>query len=437
MKKDFPPPHTNSPLSKNTSMKRTSVSERIVQLAANTANSGEGGVTATPNTGQMKKLGFSPANISNPQIVSIPRENLSAENDPDPNNDPNDVTNDEFETFAADLEPSEIKKPLELPGITARPSRFSRTYKRFSRGGKEHRKIETSGAKNANLKIRSSFKKVLSQGWIPNQHGAYMMLLIPPIVGIFLSGLDWKQLLFLSLWIVSYFSFFSFSRWFKSGRKERYFPPVKNCGILFVILGSLCIALMPPILPWAFLFIPVAGISIFEAYRRRPESLLARTTSVISTGLAGLVSYDIGINFWHSYQFPFWIGHEQTEVEPIWVANSTHTLSGWNWVILVMVYLTIYFWSTIIFVKTLGREKDSFGYYFFSVASHSAILLLMGVFIVFRWMPHAVFLVWFMLSLRAIVIPLWNKRSQMPISLRKIGLIEIIICLIVVSAIFV
>lgn len=430
MNNNFSPPNTGLPLSKSISLKRIPLSERTPVSSANDSSKNGGGVTVTPHTGQIQKPRFSSASNGLSQSPSD-----IAENNPEETNS-NTVAH-EYEAIDDNIELSEKEVSLDLPGITAHSSKISRTSKLIAKIHEGRIQDKERIKKTHKPKPKSTFRRLVAGGWIPNQHGAYMMILIPPIVGMILSGPDWRQILFLLLWIASYFTFFSFSRWSKSGRKERYFPPVKTYGIISALLVSLSIALMPPLLPWAIPFIPVVAISAFEAYNRRSESFLARSIAVISAGLSGLVSYDIGVNFWHPYQVPLWIGHEQTQIEPIWASNSAHTLAGWDWALMVMLYLTIYFWSTIPFVKTLARKKNSFSYYLFSVASHSAILVLMGVFAVFRWVPLSVLLVWFILSLRSIIIPLWNKHSQMPVTLKQVGMIELIICFIVVSAIFV
>src|SRR5690625_4543294 len=44
-----------------------------------------------------------------------------------------------------------------------------------------------------------------SPGWVPNQHGAWAMVIVPALSGVLLSGPSWRHVPLLGLWWVGYF----------------------------------------------------------------------------------------------------------------------------------------------------------------------------------------------------------------------------------------
>src|SRR5690625_1636315 len=44
-----------------------------------------------------------------------------------------------------------------------------------------------------------------SPGWVPNQHGAWAMVIVPALAGVLLSGPSWRHVPLLGLWWVGYF----------------------------------------------------------------------------------------------------------------------------------------------------------------------------------------------------------------------------------------
>ena len=60
------------------------------------------------------------------------------------------------------------------------------------------------------------------KAWVPNQHGAWSMLVLPPIVGWVVGGFSWVNLLFLPTWWGGYLTYWSWSQWLRtrSARKR-------------------------------------------------------------------------------------------------------------------------------------------------------------------------------------------------------------------------
>ena len=94
-----------------------------------------------------------------------------------------------------------------------------------------------------------------SPGWVPNQHGAWAMLIVPYVVGLVAAVADSRFTLadvtLFGFWMVGYFAFFATSLWLKSRRKARYFPPVRAYAVGSAVLGLLTLALQPSLWSWA------------------------------------------------------------------------------------------------------------------------------------------------------------------------------------------
>src|SRR5690606_15721193 len=81
-----------------------------------------------------------------------------------------------------------------------------------------------------------------SPGWVPNQHGAWAMLVTPLLVGVLSGGPAWVHLPLALFWFLGYFAFFATGLWLKARRKARYRPPVVAYGIGAGVAGLVVLA---------------------------------------------------------------------------------------------------------------------------------------------------------------------------------------------------
>jgi hypothetical protein len=61
--------------------------------------------------------------------------------------------------------------------------------------------------------------------WIPNQHGAWAMLVLPLAAGICLAGPAWVHLPLALFWVVRYLAFHAAGRWLRSRHRARQLAP--------------------------------------------------------------------------------------------------------------------------------------------------------------------------------------------------------------------
>lgn len=223
----------------------------------------------------------------------------------------------------------------------------------------------------AKSKTRPKFKRGGINPWVPNQHGAWAMLILPLLIG-FILGLRMSPapfqsprtlVLLLSIaatWILGYFMFFAFDLWFKAcnpQRKRRYRTPMLIYGSLVAGFGLLTLALRWQMVLWVFFFLPLVTWAFVEVVRRQPRSL----SSGISTTLASSLMIPVMVSA-ATVPLPEFLSFQPLELLAATVA------------------VALYFVGTIPYVKTLIREKGNPAYLKLSFFYHFAALLIVAAF---------------------------------------------------------
>ena len=205
----------------------------------------------------------------------------------------------------------------------------------------------TTSAEPVRPAPRSRSRQRRGPGWVPNQHGAWAMLAVPLLVGVVASGGAWVHLPLTILWFVGYFAFFAVGLWAKSRFKKRWFPPVRAYSLASVPLAIVVLAMHPSLLVWAPAFLPLIGISLLCSYRRQDRSLLNDTVTVVAASLMLVVAYDAG--------------------------DGTRWPQAW----LAALVVFAYFAGTILYVKTVIRERGNRAYQVASTGYHLAVAALL------------------------------------------------------------
>lgn len=182
---------------------------------------------------------------------------------------------------------------------------------------------------------------------MPNQHGAWGMLVSPFLVGMLAAEPRWVHLPLLVLWFVGYFAFFATGLWLKASRRARYFPPVRAYALATLPFAVLVLVLRPDLVRWAPLFVPLLAAGLWLAAGRQDRSLRSGLATILAACLMTTVAHDAG---------------DGADWARAW------TLTG---------VLAAYFVGTLLYVKTMIRERDSRAYYLLSVGYHAAAALAM------------------------------------------------------------
>lgn len=222
------------------------------------------------------------------------------------------------------------------------------------------------------------------------------MLAVPLLVGVFLGGPAWVHVPLAALWFVGYFAFFATGLWLKSRFKARWWPPVRAYGIATVVPAVAVLLLRPDLLAWGPLFVPLVAVSLWSSYRRSERSLLNDGATVLAACLMLPVAFAAGVGrapgVWPGTTLPDGV----TGVAGI----------GWPQVWVLFVVVLGYFAGTILYVKTLIRERGERSYLVASVVYHLAAGVLSSVALAAAglvWWPAVVLFA--VLTVRALWVP--------------------------------
>ncbi len=221
-------------------------------------------------------------------------------------------------------------------------------------------------------------------GWVPNQHGAWAMLLSPLVVGIAASSPRWEHLPLTVVWLVGYLAFFAAGLWLKSGRRARFLPPVRAYTLAALPFGAVLLLMRPDLVVWVPLFLPALLVGLWLAAQRQDRSLGSGLATTLAAALMTTVAYDAGA--------------------------GTDWVRAWT----LTAVLAAYFVGTLLYVKTMIRERDSRRHYRLSVGYHVAVAAAMAL---VSWWLVGLFA---LLAARAAVLP---GRGLTP---KQVGIGEIV-----------
>lgn len=221
------------------------------------------------------------------------------------------------------------------------------------------------------------------------------MLAVPLLLGVLLGGPVWVHVPLAALWFVGYFAFFATGLWLKSRYKARYWPPVRAYGIATVVPAVAVLLVRPDLLAWVPLFLPLVAVSLWSSYERSERSLLNDGATVLAACLMLPVAFAAGTG-----PVPGWPG--------LTLPDGVTGLAGIGWpqVWALFVLVLAYFAGTILYVKTLIRERGERSYLVASVVYHVvAGLVVSGSLAVagLAWWPAAVLFAG--LTARAVWVP--------------------------------
>lgn len=239
--------------------------------------------------------------------------------------------------------------------------------------------------------------------WLPRQHGAWAMLFLPYLAGLILRVQQGEVPAYLwpllPTWIIGYFAFNALGLWLKSRRKPVYLRPLLTYAALMAVFGGLTLLLEPALLSWALAFAPLLGVGLWRAARGDDASLLARGSAVIAACLMCAASA-VG-------SLPQWLAL------PLGARPTVATLALWG-----------YFLGTLLYVKTMIRERGEARYLRLSLGFHALAFLLTLAAALAGQISSALPAFFALTTLRAGLMPQlerWRARRTTP---KQVGLTE-------------
>lgn len=269
---------------------------------------------------------------------------------------------------------------------------------------------------------QSRLKKLTRTGWVTRQHGAWSMTLVPVFVGSALGGFTWWQLLLGISWLIAFQAFDAFGLWVQAvaprksrsgsasqnkltlARGRKYVNAILTYSVVAASTAAVLIMREPRLLWLGLGIAPLALISIFEMWQRRPASFLARSSAIVASALPTPAA--------------FMLGSHPVQWEHMWTAT---------------ILLIAYFVGTIPYIKTLLREKGNKWWLNFSISYHATFTVVALAGALTGRLTWWVFICWVILTVRAIVFPYVANRRQLRPAV--FGISEFLFSAIVVAAI--
>ena len=197
-------------------------------------------------------------------------------------------------------------------------------------------------------------------GLIPNQHGAWAFLILPLILGLFVSGVSWIGIAFALAWVASYpLSFYTMRvtrvvirRRKLSRSAKRDLRSAQIWAIPVIVLGAAILAMRPWMAVIAAVAVLLWGLSLWLALRGQERGmtndLLLVAQAVVAVPLLwALTNNDVAI--------------------------ATFPTVVWTLTILCAVYFT----GTVLHVKSLIRKAGDRRWHWFNVGYHLLALVVM------------------------------------------------------------
>ena len=228
--------------------------------------------------------------------------------------------------------------------------------------------------------------------FVPPQHGAWAMLAVPWLGGVLTAGFHWVHLPLLGAWLAGYLCSYYVLQAVKTRRPARFRAQLLLYAPLAVVLAGLVVAVRPQVLAYAPVYALLSACNALYARRRRERALLNDIASVVQSCVMVFVAATVA-------------GTPPGEVVPVFAA------------------VLLYFTGTVLYVKTMIRERDNPAYLRASVTYHAAAAaaatLLGGL-------PAVVFT---LLLARAVVIPRFRLAPK------HVGMIELGACVLLLAAV--
>lgn len=236
--------------------------------------------------------------------------------------------------------------------------------------------------------------------WVPRQHGAWAMLLLPVLLGVAASRPDPWQLAVAGAALAAYLASATAQVWARSRRPSEYRLPITIYATIAAALGIVLVAAFPALLLAGIVVVPAALI-VFRGAQPGTRRDLANSLAQVAQALVL-----VPITAWVSGAW-----------DPARVAAYTLVAAG-------------YLLGSVLLVRSVLRERGNNGFLALSIAFHGALL---GLAAIALPLPYAVVAAG--LAARAVALPLVQRRAAggpRPLRPIHVGIVEIVASLAVV-----
>ncbi len=240
--------------------------------------------------------------------------------------------------------------------------------------------------------------------WIPRQHGAWAMLLLPVLLGVAASAADPWQLVVAVTALAAYLASVTAQTWARSRRPPAYRLPMAVYGTVAVVLGLVLLVAFPQLALAAVVVVPT-GIIVFRGAQPGTRRDLANSLAQVAQALVL-----VPVTAWVSGTW-----------DPERVIAYTCVAAGYQL-------------GSVLVVRSVLRERGNRGFAALSLGFHVLLVVLATLLLP---LPYA--LVAAGLATRAAVLPVAQRRmahGSTPLRPIHVGIVEIVSSLSVVVVSF-
>lgn len=196
--------------------------------------------------------------------------------------------------------------------------------------------------------------------FLPPQHGAWAMLVVPYVAGLLVAGWSWVAVPLVAAWLAGYLLSYYLFQAIKTGRPSRWRDQIMLYGVVILPLVAVVVWARPAVLWYAPVYAALWLVNAWYARRRRERALLNDLASVVQSCLMVFVVATVA-------------GTSPAAVAGVFAACAA------------------YFVGTALFVKTMIRERGSVTYRRWSIGYHAAALVLAvllgpAIAVLFTWL---------------------------------------------------
>jgi hypothetical protein len=240
--------------------------------------------------------------------------------------------------------------------------------------------------------------------WVPRQHGAWAMLLLPVLLGVAASRPDVWQLAVGGAALAGYLFSATLQVWFRARRPPAYRAPIAVYGATFAVLGLLLAAAFPALLATLVVVVPTSLI-VFRGAQPGTRRDLANSLAQVAQALV--------------------------------LVPAAAFVSGEFDVSRVLAYTLVaagYLVGTVLVVRSVLRERGNEAFAALSAGFHVALVVLAALALP---AAYAVLALW--LAGRAAALPVIQRRlapGPRPLRPVQVGIVEIVSSIAVVVVAF-
>lgn len=218
--------------------------------------------------------------------------------------------------------------------------------------------------------------------YIPNQHGAWVMLILPFLFGVVAFGAQPIHILLLLCWLILYLLSFPLLQWIKTGKSNQYRQPALVYALLLVPVVSLVLIHQSNLIVYGIFLGLCFVLNMYYARTRNERALINDIIAIV---------------MFCSFIYP---------------VMYTGQIIDWHLATILFIIAGLYFVGTALYVKTMLRERGNRKYYYSSIIYHIVILGLLS------WINIGLVISLALLLIRAVILPHFKLKSK------HVGIIE-------------